>query len=215
MTAARTRSSAFSVAAAPSSCTQLHCSRMLAISTRYGLRPAVSAARRNVGSCMRGLQAATTTRSSPWSPMSWAIISCPGLEHMYLYERATTTPGMADAASATASQSTTLAMLVPQLQMKTPVRGSPWRPPPQAARSGVAGSAPRCAASSPWRARARAVARTSARYMASGRYARCDHLLNGHLEREHRDDQREVHDVGDVGGRVETAAVQDVLQDRR
>ena len=116
-TAARIRSTAFSVAARGSRWTQLHCSRMFAISRKYGLIPAVWSARRKVGSCIRGLQAATTTRSRPSSWMSLTIISWPGVEHVYLYERATATPERAWAALATASQSTTFAMFVPQLQM--------------------------------------------------------------------------------------------------
>ncbi|MBM4129715.1 hypothetical protein FJ250_01625 [bacterium] len=82
--AACVRSAALAEAARGSSCTQLHCSRMLAISSRYGFRPAASSALRNVGSCMRGLLAATTTRSRRCSRMSRVISSCPGFEHMYL-----------------------------------------------------------------------------------------------------------------------------------
>ncbi len=57
---------------------------MFAISKRKGLMPPVSTHLRNVGSCILGLQAATTTRFRPCSPMSFLIISCPGSEHMYL-----------------------------------------------------------------------------------------------------------------------------------
>ena len=66
---------------------------------------------------MRGLHAATTTLVSALLRMSSEIISWPGLEHMYLYDRALTTPGISMTAAATVSASTILAMLVPQLQM--------------------------------------------------------------------------------------------------
>ena len=48
--------------------------------------------------------------------MSALISSCPGSEHMYLYSRATTTPGSFAACSVTAFTSTIPAMLVPQWQ---------------------------------------------------------------------------------------------------
>jgi hypothetical protein len=70
------------VAAAPSTVTQETCSRMLDIAKRYRLSPAFSTAFRNVGSCIRGLQAATITRSRECSRMSFWIRSWPGSEHM-------------------------------------------------------------------------------------------------------------------------------------
>jgi hypothetical protein len=66
---------------------------------------------------MRGVQEATTTRFSPSSRMSSWIISWPGSEHMYLYCRATVTPGSVAAISVTASVSTVAEMLTPQSQM--------------------------------------------------------------------------------------------------
>ena len=48
---------------------------------------------RKVGSCMVGEQAATTTRVTPSSLMSFLMRSWPGSEHMYLYSRATATLG--------------------------------------------------------------------------------------------------------------------------
>ena len=67
-----------------SSVTQATCSRMLAICTRKRFRPASSAARRNVGSCRFGEQAATTMRFRLSSRMSRLTSSWPGSEHMYL-----------------------------------------------------------------------------------------------------------------------------------
>ena len=66
---------AFSVASSGSMVTHEQCSRMLAICTRNGLRPASAAALRNVGSCMVGEQAATTTRLMPISLMSFWMSS--------------------------------------------------------------------------------------------------------------------------------------------
>src|SRR5665647_2870045 len=62
MTLMRTRSLALAVAASHSCMwTQEHWSRMLANSNRYLLSPASSHAARNKGSCVRGVQDATTT----------------------------------------------------------------------------------------------------------------------------------------------------------
>ena len=80
----RTISIALAVASSLSSWTQEQCSRMLAISHRNGLRPAWSAARRKVFSCMRGEQAATTTPVSSFSSMAFLTRVWPGSEHMYL-----------------------------------------------------------------------------------------------------------------------------------
>ncbi len=61
----RTRSRALPVALAGSSlCTQLAWSRMLAISKRNGLSPASRSVSWKMGSCVRGVQLATTTRLS-------------------------------------------------------------------------------------------------------------------------------------------------------
>ena len=105
---------ALAVAATGSTVTHEQCSRTFAICRRNGLRPASPAALRKVGSCIVGEQAATTTRLSPISWMSFLIRSCPGSEHMYLYSRATTTPGCVAAHSMTSATSTLPAMLVPQ-----------------------------------------------------------------------------------------------------
>jgi len=75
---------AFSVVTSPFSCTQEQCSRRLAISHRYGLRPASATALRKVGSCMRGEQAATTTPVRLCSMIAFLIMFWPGSEHMYL-----------------------------------------------------------------------------------------------------------------------------------
>ena len=58
--AAFPRTIAFSVPIAMSLCIHEHCSRILAISTMYGLRPAAAAVLRNVASCIRGEQEQTT-----------------------------------------------------------------------------------------------------------------------------------------------------------
>ena len=55
--------------------------------------PPSAVARRKVASCRVGEQEATTTRSRPLARMSSLISSWPGSEHMYLYARATLTPG--------------------------------------------------------------------------------------------------------------------------
>ena len=107
---------AFSVASSLSSVTQEQCSRTLAIWSRNGLRPASAAALRNVGSCMVGEQAATTTRFTPSFWMSSLIRSWPGSEHMYLYSRETTTLGCSAAHAVTFSTSTLPPMLLPQWQ---------------------------------------------------------------------------------------------------
>ena len=74
----------FSSAIALSLVTHDTCSRMDAISNRNGLSPARLQALRNVVSCRCGEQAATTTRVSPSSLMSFSMSSCPRLEHMNL-----------------------------------------------------------------------------------------------------------------------------------
>ena len=58
---------ALAVASVLSLCIQEHCSRILAISTMYGLRPAPSAVLRKVASCMRGEQEHTAMPSSLYS----------------------------------------------------------------------------------------------------------------------------------------------------
>ena len=75
-TAMRTRSMAFSVAASGCwPCTQAFWLRMLAISTRYSLMPADLSVLRNSGSCVRGVQAATTMRFRPRSRICWTMRS--------------------------------------------------------------------------------------------------------------------------------------------
>ena len=79
--------------------------------------PAFFAAVRNVFSCKCGEHAATTTRVSPSSLISFSINSCPKLEHMNLYSRAMTTPCLPSfscAHLATSTTSTTPAMFDPQ-----------------------------------------------------------------------------------------------------
>ncbi len=75
---------ALAVAAGRSVWTHETCSRIETSSHRYGLSPARWHAPRNVFSCMWGEQAATTTRLSPSSLMSFSISSWPVLEHMNL-----------------------------------------------------------------------------------------------------------------------------------
>ncbi len=60
------------------------CSRILAISKKYRFSPAFSTVRRNVSSCIRGEQAATTTRSSFSRLIASLISSWPGSEHVYM-----------------------------------------------------------------------------------------------------------------------------------
>ncbi len=86
-TIARAMRIALSVVSGPS-WTHEHPSRMFAISRRYGLSPASSAARRNVVSCIEGEQAATTTPVRRWSPIAFLIMSWPGSEHMYSWRAA-------------------------------------------------------------------------------------------------------------------------------
>ena len=74
-TALAISSFAFSVPFSLSEWTQLHCSRIFAISRQYAFKPASSHALLNVTSCMRGEQEATTTRSSFASRMSLFISS--------------------------------------------------------------------------------------------------------------------------------------------
>ena len=75
-TAMRTRSMAFPVAAPGCwPCTQASWLRMLAISTRYSLMPADLSVLRNSGSCVRGVQAATTMRLRPRARICWTMRS--------------------------------------------------------------------------------------------------------------------------------------------
>ena len=83
-TMVRAVSIALAVACSRSSWIQEQCSRMLAISTRNGLRPACAAARRKVFSCMCGEQAQTTTPVRALSSMAFLMSCWPGSEHMYL-----------------------------------------------------------------------------------------------------------------------------------
>ena len=83
-TIVRPMSMALAVASSLSSWTQEQCSRMLAISHMNGLRPAWSAARRKVVSCMCGEQAAMTTPVRLLSSMAFLTSCWPGSEHMYL-----------------------------------------------------------------------------------------------------------------------------------
>ena len=57
---------------------------MLAISNMKRLSPARSTALRKVGSCMRGVQEATTTPVRFLSLMAWMMPSWPGSEQAYM-----------------------------------------------------------------------------------------------------------------------------------
>ena len=83
-TAMRTSSAALLVLASLSLPIHDTCSRILAISNMYLLSPARSTVRRKVGSCIRGVQEATTTPSSLCSLMAATISSCPGSEQVYM-----------------------------------------------------------------------------------------------------------------------------------
>jgi hypothetical protein len=107
-------SMALLVVASLFSWTQEQCSRILAISQRKGFNPASAQARRKVGSCMRGEQAATTTPVRFFSLMAFLIICWPGSEHMYLYSTLWATPGILAAAAATFWTSTVALMFSPQ-----------------------------------------------------------------------------------------------------
>ena len=80
----RPMSMALAVASSLSSWIQEQCSRMLAISHMNLLRPAWSAARRKVFSCMCGEQAAMTTPVRLFSSIAFLTRAWPGSEHMYL-----------------------------------------------------------------------------------------------------------------------------------
>ncbi len=127
-TAPRMRSIALAVAASLSSWTQLHCSRMLAISRKYGLSPAEFTLRLKVSRCIRGEQAATTILLSLCFLMSSFIICCPGLLQTYSYTCAILTPSNSAAVSFTFSTSTVPLIFPslphPHLQMYTPIRDS-------------------------------------------------------------------------------------------
>ena len=82
-TAARIRMTAFSVASSISLWIQEQCSRMFAISTIYGLSPALSAAFLNVVSCIRGEHEQTTSPVRCFSLIALWISSCPASEHIY------------------------------------------------------------------------------------------------------------------------------------
>ena len=89
-----TRSRALSVALACSRlCTQLAWSRMLAISKRNGLRPASRRVSWKMGSWVRGVQLATTTRLSWCSSIFSRISERLSLEHEYSVSVAYSTPG--------------------------------------------------------------------------------------------------------------------------
>jgi hypothetical protein len=82
-TAMRMRSFAFFVAAS-ASCMWIHehWSRMLAISNRYGLSPASLIVFWNSGSCVLGVQLATTTRLRLCSLIISLIFSCVSCEQV-------------------------------------------------------------------------------------------------------------------------------------
>ena len=81
----RTRSLALAVASSGClACTQQAWSRMFAISNRNGLRPASRSVSWKMGSCVRGVQLATTTRLR----FSFSIVSLMSArlsdEHVYM-----------------------------------------------------------------------------------------------------------------------------------
>ena len=81
----RTRSLALSVAFSGSlAWTQRAWSRMLAISKRNGLRPASRSVSWKIGSCVRGVQLATTTRFRSCSSILSLISVRLSDEHVYM-----------------------------------------------------------------------------------------------------------------------------------
>ncbi len=124
-TARFTISLALAVAASLSfMCTQEQCSRMLPISNRKGFRPAEAQVARNRGSCVRGVQDATTTRFSLCSRIISLILSWVSDEQEYRFSSAYTTFGAFLMYSTTDGTSTVEPMLIPQWQTNTPIRGS-------------------------------------------------------------------------------------------
>jgi hypothetical protein len=115
----------------------------------------------NRGSWVRGVQAATTMRFSPFSRMTSAILSCTSWEQVNMLLAVKTTPGRVAAYSVTAATSTTPAMFEPQEQMKTPTRGGSPDTSRAAASSGRRDRAPRAAARSPPAQQAAALAATT------------------------------------------------------
>ena len=120
----RTRSFAFLVASIGSPwCTQAHWSRILAISNRYPFRPASLRVSMKRGSWVLGVQAATTTRFSPWRWISSLILPWLSWEQANSISSARTTFGRPSAYSLTSGTLTTPPMLMPQLQTNTPILG--------------------------------------------------------------------------------------------
>src|SRR5271157_938333 len=128
-TAARTRPHALAVAFSGSFwCTHEQCSRMLANSNRYGLMPALSSVFWNRGSCVRGVQAATTSLLSLCCSIAALIAFCESCAHENISSPANLTPGSDVAYFTTDGTSTTEAMLMPQRHTYTPILGgSPRR----------------------------------------------------------------------------------------
>ena len=120
----RTRSLAFCVASSGLlRCTQESWLRMLAISNRYLFRPALISVSWKSGSWVLGVQAATTTRLRFFCLTIWLIVSWVSWEQEYRLSLANSTYGRLLAYSATDGTSTTPAMLIPQRQTNTPIRG--------------------------------------------------------------------------------------------
>ena len=123
-TAIRTRSLAFSVADSLSTlCTHEHWLRMLAISKRYLLMPALSTVSWKSTSWVRGVQAATTIRFNLCSLMTWVIFSCVSWEQLKRFSSAKATPARVLAYSTTFETSRKPAILVPQQHTNTPILG--------------------------------------------------------------------------------------------
>src|SRR5512136_1142219 len=88
---------------------------------RYGFNPAAVTVLRNVFSCIRGEQAAMTTRFRRFFLMASRMAACPGSLQLYLLSSTWVTIGIFLTASVTLGISTVPAILVPQWQMKTPI----------------------------------------------------------------------------------------------
>ena len=95
-------------------CIHEHWSRMFAISNRYALSPASLMVFWNSGSCVLGVQLATTTLFRLCSFTICLIFSCVSCEQVYRFSSAYTTFGRDLAYSATDGTLTTPPMLIPQ-----------------------------------------------------------------------------------------------------
>src|ERR1039457_1136299 len=92
-------------------------------SSDLGLSPASRQVFRNRASCVRGEQDATITRFRSWSRICCLIRSWVSFAQVYTLFSAYTTLSSVLTYSTTLGTSTTPAMLLPQWQTKTPIRG--------------------------------------------------------------------------------------------